>query len=749
MAELPTINNAVPQVQAPQPRVSPGQAASPYLELASTLNDAAKETGDVSKLLAHNEGLKAVTRDEAGNVQVQRPPIVGDAAIHYQHAVTMAAAADGEAVARNDFIDLRKKFEDDPEGFRKAAKSYRQEKVGQYEKAAGPDVGLTLGRTIDSLATENYRGLLNRKETRDLNRATDSIQAQIETTKNELFAIAAGGDQTSPEYTQRLQKIGALWGQLRDNPRLALPQQRIDFEMSQLQSQLYVAGLDNRIGKIQAEKGLEAALAEAHKVRTDPTLNLSPGVRYSTYNQLLGSISQRVNGQKAVDQVVAEDIKSLARLGEEGHTATPERIAAVRQAVIASKNPALVGALQEVEAAQPVIAAWQKMSPAQLDASLNDLDRTMREDGASENMQRLHKIGTTLLKNMREGIKSDPMGWASRTGAVGVTPIDFAAPDAVPQMQTRVATAETVAAHYGVTPSYLRPDERAIIESVAAKGGKPMLEVASMLVNGFGDRASAVLGEISKESPALAHIGGLLTGNLFGGGSPAFARDVAEGTALRQNPDAAKLLPHWVQKPSDKVYQFEINRKVDQYGDAFLMVPDNGRAAEQSAKTAFAVRAMRNGYDPQSIDTGGSVKAAYNKTLQEAAGATFSPDGTQYGGVAAYKKGGDWFSNFKVIVPGQIRTDRFKEVIGSIKDDDLRLMPISPEMAPGKTATARELQNAVPVAVRGGYRFAVGDPASDDPKWIRGADNRPFVLNLDRLEPELRKRVPGAYAGGR
>jgi hypothetical protein len=53
------------------------------------------------------------------------------------------------------------------------------------------------------------------------------------------------------------------------------------------------------------------------------------------------------------------------------------------------------------------------------------------------------------------------------------------------------------------------------------------------------------------------------------------------------------------------------------------------------------------------------------------------------------------------------------------------------------------------VATRGGYRFAAGDPASDDPKWIRGADGRPFVLDLERLEPALRKRVPGAYSGGR
>ena len=29
----------------------------------------------------------------------------------------------------------------------------------------------------------------------------------------------------------------------------------------------------------------------------------------------------------------------------------------------------------------------------------------------------------------------------------------------------------------------------------------------------------------------------------------------------------------------------------------------------------------------------------------------------------------------------------------------------------------------------------LGDPTSDDPRWIRGAGGRSFVLDLERLEP--------------
>jgi hypothetical protein len=51
----------------------------------------------------------------------------------------------------------------------------------------------------------------------------------------------------------------------------------------------------------------------------------------------------------------------------------------------------------------------------------------------------------------------------------------------------------------------------------------------------------------------------------------------------------------------------------------------------------------------------------------------------------------------------------------------------------GKPYRAKDIRNATPVATAGGYRFAIGDPYSD---------------NLPALEPTMRKRVSGAYSGG-
>jgi hypothetical protein len=300
-------------------------------------------------------------------------------------------------------------------------------------------------------------------------------------------------------------------------------------------------------------------------------------------------------------------------------------------------------------------------------------------------------------------------------------------------MRSRAAAAETIASHYGVAPSYLTPDERTALKAVSGQGGKPMTDVAGTLVAGFGDRAPAVLRELSGESPVLSHIGGLLTS----GGSPAIVRDAAEAVRLRQDKEFKH--PRWLDRESDAIQTEQNKRTVQIYGDAFYLAPDTGRASENTAQATFFTRSARQGYDPK-LENSSSQKM-FDRSLQEAAGATFDPRGNQYGGIAEYKPG--YWSTYKVLIPSNIRADYFKTVIGELRDEDVA----GAVTAEGKPYKASDFRSAIPVATKGGYRFAAGDPTSDDPRWIRGGDGKPFVLDIERMEPMLRKRVPGAYAG--
>ncbi len=737
MAELPSIPDRLPQVRAPESRVSPGQIASPYVELANNLEFASREANQAAVRLAHEEGLKAVTRDAEGNIQVERAPIIGDAALSYKKATQVAAVAIGEDVIKDDMLKMRHEFKDDPEGFRKAAETYTKQKVGQYEKAAGPDVALALGRISQNTSREFHEGLLNHKEALDLQRNKTAIEIQIETAKNELFALAAGGDTSSPDYVQRLQKVGALWGQLANNPRLAIPKERIEFEMTHLTSELGLANLGYKVAKIQREQGTEAALAVAEQVRTDPSLNLKPAERFSYYTRLVQNIEGGARGEERADRRAIAEIDKAAKNVADGYPMPPAQSGTLRQVAAQSRNPEVQARLNELETVAPIIADWRKASPAQLERNLAETDRIMREQGATPAMIALQKSGTEMLKNMRAGLKTDPLGWADRTGAVPVAPFDWSKPETLDaQMRDRVVAAETVAKHYGIRPSYLRPDERAAITAATAQGGAQMTAVAGAIVSGFGDKAPRVLAEVSKDAPVVAHIGGLMTSN----GSPALMRDAAEAVRLRADPQFK--LPHWLNKPTDKIIAAQHTETVSTYGGAFALAGDTGRAAEATAQSAYFSRAYRNGYDPL-LETS-DAKTAYKKTLQEAAGATYDPAGVRFGGVDSYgTKPGTWFSSNRVLIPGNIREGYFGSVIGALKDDDLG----GKWQSFGRTYSARDVQNAIPVAVRGGYRFAIGDPNSDDPKWIPDANGRPLVLDLERLESEMRKRVPGAYKG--
>ena len=142
---------------------------------------------------------------------------------------------------------------------------------------------------------------------------------------------------------------------------------------------------------------------------------------------------------------------------------------------------------------------FKTMSPAALNSAVTDLYAS----GAPEP---LIKGAETLLKNMREGLAKDPVGWADRTGTMPMPPIQFGPGgqnemrDPVGQMHDRAAAAETAARYYGVAPTYLRPEEKHALEAVTAGGGPATVALSQMIADGFGDRAPLVMKELGQGS---------------------------------------------------------------------------------------------------------------------------------------------------------------------------------------------------------------------------------------------------------
>lgn len=744
MASLPQIPRRLSLVEAPTTRnmSTPTDAGAPYKLLADGLDKLGQGLEEASIPLAEQAGYKAVTRDEAGNIQVDRAPIIGKAAVAYSRAVKVAALADGEGVVKRDAIELRTQFRNDPDGYLKAATAYRDEKVKSYTDAAGPEVGLALGRSIDSTVTETYRGLLNEKERLDLHRASDSIQTRIATLENEAAALARGGDTSSETYRRTVASVADLRRELSQNPRLNYTPERAKFDGDKFNTSLRISALANSIagqGGVFDKQGYEAAIRAAETIRTDPKLNLSAEERYAAFNRVVGEINQRRSVAQAGIRAQVGEMAAIEKIADSGIAVPPAQLAQVRAGVAASGDPDLQARMERTEAVLRFTEGARQMTPAQIAASIGSLDQTMADRPPSEILA-VKTAGVRLFSTMQKALKENPLAWADQVGLQKIPALDFGNPQS---LRERVARAETVAAHYGVQPTYLLPQESQALETAVAQGGAQMLTAAKVIADGFGDRAPLVASEVSRQSPVLAHMGALLSS----GGSPAFVSDVAEAVKLRNDKDFK--LPRWLDKPTDKQLKAQGDRARDVYGSAFVTAPDSQRAAEATAQSAFFTRAARRGHDP--LLENSDSKAAFDRSLQEAAGARFTSDGVQYGGIGTV---GGWFSfsgrnAAKVLVPANVRADRFSQVIGAVTDADLTALPVPPQSADGRAFTARDLQSATPVATRGGYRFALGDPTSADPKWIRGADGNPFTLDMTALEPALRQRVPGAYLGAK
>lgn len=773
MVDLPQVSRAIVKSEAPKTDVTAAEVASPYTMLAKSLEAQGRglaaegealtaESGslkalggaadEIAKPLARQAGAEAVTRDENGKVRVEWWPILGAAGEEFTKSVKIGVVAEAERATRIWDVEARKKFVDDPDGYMKAAEAHRTELVKQFGGLGGSEVAAVVGRNADHVAVESFKGLTNQKVHLDLQTAAGRIDAEIQSTKDEMVALANQGDTGSPDFKRRADKIRTLYNERVSNPLMAYPAARANFELAQFDSEMQASAVAHKLAvQVYDTQGREAALKGAETILTDPDLKLNMGQRDAFYNRAVGAINARVRADAQETSAINTQIKDVDDIAAKGYLPGPDKLATLKSAVAKSRDPDVVRSYENTIANLPTVAIWRQLSPAQLETDLARRATALRTSGVSDEREiKLLETGQKLLATMKAKIGSDPLGWAEETGTVPVGMIDFAKPDATDDMRNRISAADIVAQQYGIAPTYLRPEERRYLETQSAAGGDAMLVLAQRINNGFGDRAPKVLGEISSQAPVLSHMGGLLTGSLFGGGSVTFANDVAEGVQLYKNEETRKMLPHWAQKPSDKISAFQRDRRVDQFGGAFTLIPDNGRAAEESARVAFTVRAGRQGIEGSDLDADRPAQKLYNRSLQESAGATFSADGTQYGGVTDYNFGVYGFRNMnKVLVPSNIRTDRFKDVIGAVTDEDLKLMPISPEAANGKPYSAADIRNAVPVAAPGGYRFAQGDPQSENPKWIRGADGRPFTLPLDKLEPALRTRVPGAFLGSR
>ncbi len=330
------------------------------------------------------------------------------------------------------------------------------------------------------------------------------------------------------------------------------------------------------------------------------------------------------------------------------------------------------------------------------------------------------------IADHRKDLQADPLGVAERFGVLPVSeglPLDGDVdPAAVAgAFSERINASNAAGQHFGVSPRYFRPGEAEQIEAAVKADPAKGLAIAAGLVDAAGRDADRVLRELGETAPAVALSGGLIAA----GGSRQAALDLISGYGKSPEGKAYTDIPNTKRIPVAQTIA----------GDALQFSPAEVNRLDEAAAAIARKRLYDAGVDPKKED----ARPFYEKAYQEAAGATFS-NGVQFGGFTKFS-GGMFSRSRQILVPPSIRADKFGDLIDALEDGDVGQVVAKN----GRAWTARDFQKATPIAVNGGYAFALGDLSGSSPQFIADKDGNPVVLDLAGMRGKLGARVPGAY----
>jgi GH24 family phage-related lysozyme (muramidase) len=331
------------------------------------------------------------------------------------------------------------------------------------------------------------------------------------------------------------------------------------------------------------------------------------------------------------------------------------------------------------------------------------------------------------IEQHRKDLQTDPLGVAERFGVLPPSPglpLDGDPdPSAVAgAFAERVNAARAAATHFGVQPKYFRPGEAQQISDAVKDDPQRGLAIAAGLVAAGGRDANKVLAELGTDAPAVSQSGEIIRM----GGDPKAALDLI--TSYGKSPDGKNY--------ADMPVTLRMPLATEVAGGALAFTPDQQVQIDASANAIARKRLYDAGIKPTDSS---ATKPIYERAYNEAAGAIYA-NNVQYGGFGSYDPG-FWWRSRKVLVPNTIRADRFEDVVQSLNDGDVGQV----KAQNGRTWTAGDFKKALPVAVNGGYAFALGDPQGSSPQFIADEKGNPVVLDIAGMKDRLEARNPGAF----
>lgn len=550
-----------------------------------------------------------------------------------------------------------------------------------------------------------------------------SFEAQIASRKTSLIRTATTSDVT-PESD------AAIAGELRalraDIAASGLPPTARERLLRETEQDVVSARIVGRFDQID-DPAERAAYLQEFQGEWAKDNGFGGRLDERTYDKVNAELIRRVEADELAAErratALTKQINGQISILKKGLPVPEDQRRALSQAAAETGGATLTSTMDFLDG----LADWQRahvaVRPQVVAAQIDAMRARMMQDGANESALTTLDVMEGLHKQMIDGLRDDPLSWAQTAGVATIEPIDFSDDAALTaSLAERINDAEAVASHYGVAPRYFTPAEADALKKAVQDNPLQLPGIVAGLTAGLGEATPAALAEISKDAPVLAHLGGLFHAT----GNQRLAVEIAEALHMRAQDGYKSPLPSNAKLES---------AAAEATGAAFYAQPQLRNAVMRTANVLFERRIAALGIDASDFGNAGNMaREAYQQAIDEVLGAT-ERNGVKYGGLTMV-------NGVETIAPPDMRADALEGLIRNISESDL-----ASQMATGSIngvpISVRQMQRAVPVNVgQGLYRLALGDPYSEDPRYVPALDGGYFVLDASRLAETRRLRFP-------
>ena len=605
----------------------------------------------------------------------------------------------------------------------------RLEYADRLEADIGKQGGLARGISDDNAQTlvRNFRTAAN-SDIAALNSEIANLKADL--TYEVSTVVSAGGIPSTAVIDKMRARIDALEDAGADKARLAEVKERLATAESHIEYFRGIQGFNlkelrqerdtitNRMGTEEAgtpEDVLRLKIVKSRLAAMASDERSDNAAWKATATSIGKSVDALEKVAKRFDPIRDEDVAAINdginKLEAEG--APEDMVAALRSDVT------------RLTAMSELFNDIANDSTMTLEDKINTLRQ--RDGGYSADESEFLALMEQRLTAMETGLKDDPLSWANGSGvvALGVDLVetvlspDSQATDIATAVEARVKDANKVSAHYGTPKTILTKSEATALATALEEMPIELQTVTlNKLSTAFGQDALVVLGQISKDAPELAHIGGMMVL----GADEATIDAAMRGRLIKAGKEDRAL--------------GEMTDMRDQRVTLFDGLSTSG----QMIKTMDRLKSVA---DLIYLGKGGSAggvfdRDLYNEALQLAAGRQVI-NGEERGGIVTY-------NGRNIIIPSSIKADDGVDEIFDNMESVNDLIALAVTQGPdGQMKPYDELpvgvlnQQAVPLTVvQRANLISVGDglyKMAYKGEVLFARNGQPYLIDLKRAQP--------------